>query len=248
MPLRRVVWLTVIVAVVLAGCGTVGPVKPLKKALPKAVDNLALRQLGTAMVLSWEAPTENQDESPATDLAGFAIYRASYDAANGCPQCREPKKLLRKIDLAWYRSSHPDSKRVYLWDEDIDRVSGYRYKVVPYNSGGEYGAAATVYRCSYPLPPPPRQVVASALDRQVRLRWQAAAQVFGYNVYRCGADGTFTPWPLNHRVLHQLGFDDFQVENGHSYTYAVRSVVNQAGVRVESALSTAITATPHRPE
>lgn len=236
----------------LAGCGTVGPVKPLLKALPQAVDNVRLQQKGTALLLSWDIPSHNQDGSVIDDLSGFAVYKSDYDLARDCPECRPPKKLLRKIDLAYYRSTNRGSQRIYLWDSAVEEETGYRYKIVPYTKDGNEGAAALVYRPCFTPPPPPVELKVRALDRQVDLHWQAAVEerqgveLLGYNVYRRHGKGYFAAQPVNKKPLAATSYEDLGLDNDSEYSYAVRTVIAIGEQRLESVLSGEVSARPRQ--
>ncbi|MBN2644912.1 MAG: hypothetical protein JXR59_05495 [Desulfuromonadaceae bacterium] len=234
----------------LSGCGKKGPVVPLKEALPKAPQHLALSQKGTALLLGWEIPTLNQDGTPLEDLKEFAIYKTDYALEKGCPECRTPNRLLRSIDVAWYHSSHPDSRRLYLWDSAVEEDTGYRYRIVPLNSNGHAGADVTIHRPCYLPPPPPVAVQGEGHDRQVLLRWQETLPAegeeewLGYNIYRRSGDSYFGVQPLNDKPLAATYYEDLTVENNRSYDYAVRSVIRVNGFIVESALSSSVTVRP----
>ncbi len=245
--------LLLIFIVTLTSCGTVGPVKPLLKTLPQAVDNATLQQKGAALLLAWNIPTHNQDGSELSDLAGFAVYKVDYEL-DGCPDCRVPKTLLRKIDLAYYRSSNRSSKRIYLWDSVVDEEMGYRYKIVPYTTAGLDGEAVLINRACFTVPFAPDEVVAIGLDQQVRLKWQAAdnvrqgVELVGYNIYRRSGSSYFAPQPVNKKPITVAVFNDMDVKNGTEYGYAVRSVIAIDGQQLESSFSAKAMVTPHRPE
>jgi len=249
--LRIALCLSLLLAMV--GCGTVGPVQPLLKALPKGVNNVTLQQKGTALLLAWDIPTRNQDDTVLTDLAGFAVYKSNYDLARGCPECRPPKSLLRKIDLAYYRSNNRNSARIYLWDSAVEEDSGYRYKIVPYTAEGHEGSAVLIHRPCFSGPYPVSQLDAQGLDRQVRLSWLAAeeerqgVELLGYNVYRRSGKEYFAVAPLNEKPITATSYDDLNVENNKDYTYAVRTVIAIGDQKLESSLSDEVVARAGRP-
>lgn len=236
-----------------AGCGKVGPVKPLQKALPSAVSNATLDQKGNALLLAWDIPTTNQDGSPLDNLAGFSIYRSDYDLDKGCPECRPPKNLLRQIDLAYYRSNNRDSQRIALWDSAVEEEVGYRYRIVPYTDDNHEGGDLLIHRPCFTAPYPPAGLQGEALDKQVRLNWQAAEEtrqgieLVGYNIYRRSGDNYFSATPLNSNPVAVTAYEDFQVDNGILYTYAIRTIVRLDDQLVESPLSTTAGLQPQRP-
>jgi hypothetical protein len=246
--------LLVALLLTMMGCGTVGPVQPLLKSLPQGVENVTLAQKGAALLLAWDIPTRNQDDTPLTDLAGFAIYKSDYDLARGCPECRPAKNLLRKVDLAYYRSNNRQSQRVYLWDSAVEEEMGYRYKIVPYTADGHEGAAVLVHRPYFTSAYPPLELSGVGLDSQVRLTWSATSEtrqgvvLLGYNVYRRSGKAYFSAEPLNTEPIAATSYDDLNVTNTTEYTYAVRTVVAIGEQQLESAFSTEVMVTPHRPE
>lgn len=251
--MKRALLLLCALLLTVSGCGKVGPVQPLQKALPQAAANLSLQQKGTALLLAWDIPTLNQDGSPLEDLEGFAVYKSDYDLAKGCPECRPPQNLLRQVDLAYYRSTNRSSDRIYLWDSAVEEEVGYRYKVVPYTSSGHEGKSVLIHRACFSAPYPPFDLTAEGLDQQVRLRWAAAeeerqgVELIGYNLYRRSGSDYFAPEPLNTEPLTGLSYDDFKVNNGTEYRYAVRTVVKIGDQQLESTLSSMVTVEPKRP-
>ena len=242
-----------LLVITLAGCGNVGPVQPLQKTLPEAVSNVTLQQKGTALLLSWDIPTHNQDGSELNNLDGFAIYKSDYDLAKGCPECRPPKNLLRKVDLSYYRSGNRSSDSIYLWDSVVEEETGYRYKIVPYTSDGRDGNITLVHRPCFTAPYPPTNLGGIGLDRQARLSWQAAeetrqgVQLLGYNIYRRSGSNYFNPNPLNDKPLTTLCYDDLNVENNTNYSYALRTVITIGERQLESPLCTEAQVLPKRP-
>lgn len=235
------------------GCGTVGPVQPLQKALPAAVSNATLQQKGAALLLAWDIPTSNQDGSALVDLAGFAVYKSDYDLARGCPECRPPKNLLRKIDLAYYRSNNRNSRRIYLWDSAVEEEVGYSYKIVPYTAAGHEGGAILLHRPCFTNASAVTELTAQGLDRQIRLKWLAAEEhrqgidLLGYNIYRRSGKDYFAATALNEQPIAATSYNDLNVENDSDYTYAVRTVIAIGDEQLESALSVEAVARPRRP-
>ncbi|OQY25297.1 MAG: hypothetical protein B6I37_01615 [Desulfobacteraceae bacterium 4572_35.2] len=243
--------LTIVLA--LTGCGNVGPVQPLLKTLPKGADSITLEQKGNALLLSWQIPTLNQDGTALTNLAGFAIYKSDYDLAKGCPECRPPKNLYRKIDLAYFRSNNRNSNRIHLWDNAVEEEMGYRYKIIPYTAEGLDGASAIVHRPCFIPPDSPTNLVGTGLDHQARISWDAASetrqgvQLIGYNLYRRSGDTYFSTTAVNDAPLTSLNYEDSTVKNDVVYSYALRSVITIGEQQLESTFSTEVKVEPKRP-
>lgn len=245
--------ITLIMLVTLTACGNVGPVKPLLKTLPKGAESVTLEQKGSALLLSWEIPTLNQDGTPLTNLAGFAIYKSDYDLAKGCPECRPPQNLYRKIDLAYFRSNNRNSEQIHLWDNAVEEEIGYRYKIVPYTHDDLTGTSILIHRPCFTPPDAASNLDATGLDHQVRLNWDAASetrqgiQLIGYNVYRRSGKSYFSATPLNAAPLTTLNYEDLKVENDTLYHYAVRSVIAIGEHQLESSFSAEVAVEAKRP-
>jgi predicted small lipoprotein YifL len=234
----------------LPGCGKKGPVRPLKQPLPAAPQALEVQQKGTRFLVAWNLPRTNQDGSKLTDLEGFRVFKMKYDLAQDCPECRDTSVLLLDVDLEYLRDVRRSGERLYLWDDEFEPGFGYQYRIVPYNGKGREGEPARL-RLPFVTPPTePGGLVAENHDRMVRLRWQPAVEVraevelLGYNLYRREGDEPFPFPPVNLEILTEPTFDDYGVENGHTYVYSVRTVARIRGNTVESQLSAAAEARP----
>lgn len=242
--------LLLLLLVALAGCGKKGPVRPLKQPLPAAPRELAIRQLGMGFVLGWDIPEANQNGTPLTDLEGFRIYRMRYDPAEDCPECRDTSILIEEVDLDYLRDVTRRGDRLYFWDTDLKPGYAYKYRVVPFNLKNRDGAPATAQRPMMLPPSPPSGLIATGHDRLVRLHWEPMeedrqdVEWIGYNLYRHDSGAPFPPRPLNREPLRNPFFEDFDVENEKTYTYALRSVVRILDLTVESSLSEPAEATP----
>jgi len=236
----------------LAGCGHKGPVRPLLQPLPAAPGALSLEQRGERLLVAWNLPRTNQDGSPLTDLAGFRVYKMRYDPAQDCPECRDTSVLLQDVDLEYLRDVRRSGDRLYLWDDGLEAGLGYQYRVVPYNARGRDGATTQLRRTYVAPPPAPTGLTASGHDRMVRLSWEPATaaapdfEMIGYNLYRRETDEPFPFEPVNRQPLLEPTFEDFGVQNDHTYIYTVRTLARSGGQRVESQLSTTATETPRQ--
>lgn len=234
----------------LAGCGHKGPVQPPKQPLPAAPEALTLQQKGMRFLVAWNPPRTNQDGSPLADLEGFRVFKMKYDLAQDCPECRDTSVLLLAVDIEFLREVRRVGDRFHLWDDELEPGFGYQYRIVPYNKKGRDGESAR-QRVPFVHPPPaPDGLAAESHDRLVRLRWQPAAEArqevkpLGYNLYRREGDEPFPFSPVNRDVLTDATFEDYDVENGRTYIYAVRTVIRIRGNAVESGLSRTAEATP----
>jgi len=233
-----------------ASCGYKAPPRPLLQPLPTAPGNLSVRQFGTEVQLAWTLPQTNQDGSELTDLAGFDIYRMSYDPAADCPECRDTSVLIERLDLAYLQNARREGNRVFYLDRGITPGTGYRYRIVPFTGNQQAGAPAQKEQVMIEPPPPPDDLLAEGHDRLVRLSWAVAIPadpqqvLLGYNIYRRRGDAHFSRLPLNQALLTITEFDDFEVTNGARYGYQVTSVVRSVSGTAESAPSAQAEATP----
>ena len=234
----------------LAACGKKGPVRPLLQALPAAPQNLTVQQQGKRFLLSFGLPTRNQDGSPLTDLQGFQVYKMKYDPAQDCPECRDTSVLLQSIDLDYLRGVRRSGDHLELWDRGLEAGFGYQYRVVPVNRQGASGLPVVVKRQYFQPPPAPLALQATSHDQMARLQWQPpstgspAGELEGFNIYRRRPGSPFPPLPVNHTPVKKSPYEDFGLENGTTYEYALRSVIKVSGVEVESPLSDTVAATP----
>jgi predicted small lipoprotein YifL len=233
----------------LAACGKKGPVLPRLAALPVAPAELRIDQQGDSFLVSWEIPSVNDDGAPAEDLAGFRLYRLSYDAAAGCPDCRDPEQRVAAIALNHPAPAVRVGKRLFWRDDAAAPGRGYVYLVVPVTIGGHEGGKAKRERTYLAPPAPPRAVQAVAGVRQVALSWEppaevpAGAELVGYNLYRRGPDEPFLPLPLNPAPLTETKLTDYAAPPGRATGYRITTVTRSGDQLVESLPSAEVTAT-----
>ena len=248
---RRIASLTTILLLLaLAGCGVKGTPVQIGKPLPAAPDSLTLQQKGNDLQLAWTIPTVNQDGSDLLDLNYFVISRLSYRAGDYCDECLDSGTDQLKIYLDFPVPATRIGNRLYLSDLDLPHNVGYRYRVTPINSRGESGAETRAHRTMLmpPLAPNVLQTVVS--DRSLRLNWTIETvstekiTLIGINLYRAVGDTPFSPHPLNSHPITDDQYHDFGLDNGQTYRYGLRSVIEIDGQQIESELSEIVAATP----
>lgn len=237
----------------LAACGRKGPVRPQLPSLPAAPEDVRIVQQGDDFVVSWAPPERNQDGAPAEDLLGFNLYRAIYNAAEGCPTCRDPEQLVAVIELRRPQPAVRLGKRLYWRDVAVAPGTGHAYLVVPVTVGGHEGAGAGLHRAWLVPPPAPATLQAEYGDHQVRLNWTPPAALpegqllLGYNLYRRPAAGTFPPIALNAEPLREPRLTDLVGEAGREAVYRVTTLVRSGDLLLESAPSPEAAASPQGP-
>jgi predicted small lipoprotein YifL len=239
-----------LILVALTGCGRKGPVRPQLAALPAAPGELRIDQQGIDFLLSWTLPAYNQDASPADDLAAFRIYRLIFNAAEGCPTCRDPEQLVATIALNRPAPAVRLGKRLYWRDAAVAPGTGHAYLVVPVTIGGQAGESAGTHRSWQSPPPPPRELHAELVDGAVRLSWAAppelaeGEELLGFNLYRRAAGNPYPPVALNVTPLRATQLTDLAAEAGREALYRITTVVRSGDLVLESVPAAEVTATP----
>jgi predicted small lipoprotein YifL len=234
---------------IIAGCGKKGPVRPKLTTLPEAPGQVTLIQQGKLFVLAWTIPEKHADGTKVEDLTGFRIKRLTYDAAQGCPTCRDPQTEVAEIELRYPEPAQRIGKRIYWRDLDIRPGTGYRYAIVPLTIGGHETPAATVHLTAVLPPPAPTNLRAEAGDARVSLQWQApelpeGMELVGYNLYRRYARRAFPIVPVNKEPLAKTQLLDRGLDNGKAYEYRVNAVVRDGEQVLESMASPDVLITP----
>jgi predicted small lipoprotein YifL len=232
-----------LLATALAGCGKKGPVRPLRQPQPGAAEEFTLRQQGDRMLLVWSLPQQNEDGTPLTDLAGFRIYRGTFEPGDDCPECLQTPKLWRLVDLEYLRDVQRVGDRFFAADSDLQPGQGYQYRIIPFNRWGQDGKPALQRQVLSEPPPAPSQVAAAGQNGTLLVTWQPPSslpegmELLGYNVYRRRPDRAFPPAPHNPQPVAATRLEDRDFAAGKTYLYAVRAVVRQDGRVLESRLS-----------
>jgi hypothetical protein len=234
-----------------SGCGKKGPVKPKLDSLPEAPKELTLRQKGNLFVLGWTIPTANEDGSAAEDLTGFRIKRLTYDAAEGCPTCREPQTEVAELEITYPAPGQRIGNRLYWRDVDIRLNNGYRYAIAPLTLGGHEGPSATIHLTAQQSPPSPTALQVEAGDAQVKVQWTAPVlsadmTLVGYNLYRRQAKRPFPIVPVNAKPLKETRLLDRGLDNGRAYEYRVSALVRIGDQQLESMTGPGALITPQK--
>ena len=253
------VWL-ILLAVVGAGCGKVGPPVAPERRIPVAVFDLSAVVEGPAVVLTWSNPGTRADGTRMRDLTTVRVHRRE-DAGDG-----EPKpallswgKVVGYDEVAATPLAEPapatiEGTRVTWVDrEKLSLGRRYVYVLTAEDSIGRSSPPSPRLVVSFlAAPRPPERLTATAGEAEVRLAWAApaflvdgspAAATLGYEVLRApSAAGPFAP--LTPEPIAAREFTDRGLANEQTYYYALRAVRTEAGGRARSTLSAVATATP----
>lgn len=236
------------IVLMLSACGRKGAVKPLKANLPDSVQNVELRQRGGELLLSWQLPGQNQNDTPLETAPVVDIYRMLYDPADYCPECKDRSTLLYSIDPELPRPARLNGDRYLLHDRQVAAGEGYRYRLIPRNERGQAGLPLVVQIAFSEPPLAPGGLTIEGYDRSTSLSWNPVQpdkgqKLLGYRIYR--QDEESQPAVLlNQRPLTNLGYDDTSLENGRQYRYQIRALFEQNGQSLESLPSATVSAIP----
>jgi hypothetical protein len=253
-----------------AGCGAPGDPVPPTPPVPAATKDLAARQAGDGVELSFTLPLasisgEKLPAPPAVEiLRGGVKPDGSADAKSFRMVYTIPGALVEK-----YRTDGRVNFIVPIAPEEIKAHPGgvFVYVVRTRTSRKRVSADSNVVSvCVYPVPAPISSIEARVTESAVELTWPAPtataageplSNITGYRIYRSEIhpEAPSSPpqelpqgKPESHPAL--LGFSetnsygDTSVVFDHTYVYTVRSVVRVDGNELESSDSPPVTVTP----
>lgn len=249
---------------VLGGCAA--PAEPVerKPKVPAAVTDLAARQSGNDVILTFTLPTETLDRRPLKQSPAIEIYR-------GIEQTRSkgPAPLLVTIPSAMV-SRYTEHNHVRYVDSlnaadfaslpFIGAVYTIRTRVSEKRGSADSNAAELVL---FPAPDAIEDLKAEITHSGVVLKWTppqksltgSVPPIAGYHIYRAEAIPTAqaeaTPGNLKLKApLTQIGsavsaeYSDAQAEFDHTYVYSVRSAAQYSDESLESKDSNSVIVTP----
>jgi len=234
----------------LAACGHKGPVRPLRTQNPGPPTALELRQQGEVLLLGWQLPNKNMDGSAIETPPALDIYRMTFDPQDDCPECFDRSTLRFSIEPDLPKPAQRFDNRYRLIDRQVQAGIGYQYKLVSRNSAGDLSKPVILRLEFFDPVAAPQQFEIIAHDRSVALKWQPhrlaeGDTLLGYQIYRKQAAEPRSPYPLNPKPLQKTSFEDFNLENGHSYSYSIRALVKREKLTVEGVASAELIAVPH---
>lgn len=254
----------------LGSCAAPGEPTPPRPPVPQAIADLAARQLGDGVMLTFTLPRRSVDGAVLAEPPAVEVYRgfAPAGAATAKPSTRLVLTVPSALVDSYLRegrmqlldpwkpeelATHPAEQVVYLVRT---RASNKRA------SADSNVAAVRVYPVAERITDLRAQVTQTAIE----LSWSppqrtsAGARLQslgGYRVYRAevepGAEAAAVQEPSKAKLRAPLEllasapssvFPDRQFEFGHTYLYTVRSVVQYEPNSAESADSTALVITP----
>lgn len=229
---------------ILASCGKRGALIPPEALAPAPISDLQGSQKGESFFISWSAPTEDAAGRPLQDLAGFRLFvREVLPPGEDCEECPNAYRLRTTFDPDYLTQGFRFNDRYFYIDQDIPPDRTFQYMVISYKTDGTTSEASNKVRLQKKPVPPAPEITATSTPATILLQWQPVnvappAVLAGYSIYRRTADETyFPPVPLNDKPLQATQHEDIGLDRSANYFYAVRTVVTDDGVMVESPLS-----------
>jgi len=235
----------------LSSCGTPGDPVPPRPVVPTAVTDLAARQQGDAVVLTFTLPTKSIDGEALAAPPDVEIFRYAPGAVAEQPLYTIPSALTDSYEAEGrFRFSDP------LKPESFSGTSGalWEYKVRTRASKRRASAdsnAVSVH--AYPAPVKAGDLQATVTQDAIELRWSPPERsttglpipsLGAYRVYRALPGATPDAPPALVGVVPTATYRDTQFEFGRTYRYTVRSVAQYEADSVESADSEPVEVTP----
>jgi hypothetical protein len=257
---QRLCWTIIIAfsALVVVGCGRVGPPLPPIKYKALVPEMLQARQRGTNLVLTWPKPGVIAMQNSKVSRAEILRRDETTDTPLRLPE----EKFLEEARVIGTIPSKDitDAEANILFFTDTLPTSPspalrYRYAIRYTNFSG-----VSLPLSNYVLIEPtasiakaPEKISTELTQEAIKLSWSAPvanldqsqpATILGYNIYRRSKDGGFSDQPINNGLITATNFEDRQFKFGNNYVYIVRSVSPGKNTSIESPDSEEISIKP----
>jgi len=258
----------------LVSCAAPGEPIERKPQVPTAITDLAARQQGNDVILTFTLPKDTVEHRPLKKTPAIEIYRGFDSPATTGAQ--EPLSLILTIPPAMVANySEKNHIRVInsLDSNDLSPHVGWTASYTVRTRASVKKESADSNRASvrvYPAADPIADLHAEVAHTGIILKWSppqrtiagSTPTITSYHIYRAEAapelQPSTTPPPSgavsgvpNLKVpLARVGestdptFQDKQIEFGKTYVYSVRSLLQYSEVALESADSNLVIATP----
>jgi len=250
----------------LGGCAAPGEPTPRRPVVPLAVNDLAARQSGKAVALTFTLPTRSMDREPLPEMPGVEIYRAAL-ALGAAPDKQTAWRQVytippEKVDS--YLRGEQIEFRDSLSTDDFARAAGsavaYKVRTRAVRARASQDSNVVLVRI-YAAPEAPRDVRVTVTEPALIVTWTEAAvppgaSSRGYRVYRAKVDSQQEGVPVETALAKaktppelvgsssSTELRDARFEFGATYLYTVRSVAQFGGDLAESDDSPPASVTP----
>lgn len=246
----------------LAACGAPGDPTPRRPPVPVAITDLAARQVGETVILTFTLPSRTVDDRELEQPPDIEIFRW-FQPPGAIPDPQNvPATALLMVPSALVDTYRVESRARFpdrLKAEDLGRYAGQqavymlRTRASKRRASGDSNLATTRI---YPVPERTAAPLATVTESAVELTWQPPQRttdgapltaLVSYRVFRAEADVTGQARATGPALLGtapSATYRDTQFEFGRSYVYTVRSVAQYDVDSVESADSDPVAVTP----
>jgi len=224
------------------GCGKKGPPMPPLRVLPQPVKDLAVRQAGDQVVLSFRRPSTRTDGTPLPEGSVAVVLMSARE-----PAPRGPREVIESPALSWTipASRFTDYAQGGTLSVPVGLTSIATGLELPGGAGSLPGRTLSfvvqvrepgrrrslpdgVGRLTVCAPPlPPARVQAVPEEPGVRVSWDAPAEGpprAGYQLYRREAVAGSEAQALSAAPVETPPFMDSSFTPGRRYRYEVRAV------------------------
>ncbi len=255
---------------IVAGCGAPGEPQPPVPPTPVAVTDLAARQAGDAVQLTFTMSNKSTLGEKLKEIPAFEVLRGSFKSDGAADE-----KSFRVVDTVpgSLVSGYLQKGKVEFLDpfspEELKTHSGevVIYRVRTYVSSKKLSPnSPDVALKLYPVPAPIPSIDVELTENAIRLMWPApsltrAGQPVGavqeYHVYRGELDpqtaeaarkdlriSAWTAPLIQIATTTAPEYQDVGFDYGKTYAYRVRSVIKVQGASLESSDSPFVVLTP----
>ncbi len=236
---RAIAWIF-FVSCLLAGCGYKTNPHPAAATVPGEVGPVDAFAYPDRVVLRWDVPLTNADESAMKDISGFKVYRAVRKIGEECEKCQYERKPHANVDFQHPTNAEIADGRVLYTDKSVSTGNVYTYSVNVYNLKGREGRPSPDVTVVFGEPPPgPENLYVDIAPGGILLEWTAPPRseedgIQGYRVYRGSTAVPEDMKPVGTAKSDETSFADKTVEKEKTYYYVVRSLRVNNGVSMES--------------
>jgi hypothetical protein len=259
--LKPAYFLTIILC--LSGCAAPGEPVPPQPVVPEAVTDLAARQSGDAVVLTFTLPKNSTERQPLAESPAIEIFRALESPGEKTAPENTPRALVYTIPSALVDTYLAGGQVRFADPLKPEAVAAYAggqavYTVRTRASKKKDSADSNVSAVRiYPVAVAIADLIAQVTKEAVVLTWTppekttsgaALEAPAGYRVYRAlvetGSEAEAAANPGGPKLAGPLAlvgvtpappYRDTQFEFGRTYVYTVRSVAQYENGSVESA-------------
>jgi hypothetical protein len=240
----------------LVSCAAQAPPQPPRVEVPQAVADLAVRQVGATLELSFTLPKLAMDGEQLTKPLEIQILRGTAPAPGNGSTVLTPWVSLRAADAARFQRGPKIAYSEGFSQEQLRQSVGTRFTFAirtltrgfrgrPIFSPVSQPVSFTLLDVSEPV----GNVMAQVTERAIVLTWPAPSRsltggpvqrLSGYHVYRSDGDrprGAGESAAQDFRLVglpEGTRFADSEFRFGHTYVYRVRAVFKQDAEIAES--------------